>query len=630
MKTKSLMIKSLQRYPAVNLEDELIFKQGVNVIVGEPNTGKTAWIKMLDYLMGDESKPEDALGDLSEKYDSISAVFSIENDDFTVERRWKEKGSKTKVFINDNPILLSEFSSFLLEKLNIPILHFPQGNPYSERSWPEISWRVMLRHVYRQERFWSDIADKQPESEQHACLMQFMGIAEFIFPQQLGNIVQKRKELFKLTARKEQFQEILSEFSKEVIADETIAVAPTDESINTRITSLNMNIEELLQKRNQILNKIVTAKVDEHTPPIDMKLGDERLTLLAEIEETKDILIAAQGRLAELEYHYNNVQHEIERLERTKSASQLLANLKVTHCPVCDQEIDNTLIIENNKCYLCNRFYVSTDNNFEDRIDFESEQLKQEKDEVGSLIQDIKNEMEQLKIKIYRYENQVSRIESLLQPFRVASASYIPPDLSVIDANRGSLEEKVQQLERLKKVLLLRGKISDDINNLDHEITRLQIELDNLSEDINYEEANNTLGDNMNSYLNALNSGDPKRWPEDPIYVKLKERGFDIKVGNSNWSSKLGATLKCYLLMAYHYGLLSLSGKDKYHYPGLSIIDLPPSLADGSVIIDKENYIVEPFIALLNSLSSCQLIVAGRSFDKLVGAHKIELNTVWV
>ena len=43
----------------------------------------------------------------------------------------------------------------------------------SGQTWPELSFRTLLRHIYRQQRFWSDLADKQPEGDQHACLLHF-------------------------------------------------------------------------------------------------------------------------------------------------------------------------------------------------------------------------------------------------------------------------------------------------------------------------------------------------------------------------------------------------------------------------------------------------------------------------
>jgi hypothetical protein len=82
--------------------------------------------------------------------------------------------------------------------------------------------------------------------------------------------------------------------------------------------------------------------------------------------------------------------------------------------------------------------------------------------------------------------------------------------------------------------------------------------------------------------------------------------------------------------MAYHYGLLTLSGVTGCHYPGLSVIDLPGEFS-GEAIEDKENFIVQPFIELLNQeqYNAAQLIMTGASFVGLEGAHIQRLTHVF-
>jgi hypothetical protein len=71
-----------------------------------------------------------------------------------------------------------------MRKLGIPLLNFPKGNPMSGQTWPELSFRMLLRHIYRQQRFWIGITDQQPEGEQQACVLQFLGLAERLFTEE--------------------------------------------------------------------------------------------------------------------------------------------------------------------------------------------------------------------------------------------------------------------------------------------------------------------------------------------------------------------------------------------------------------------------------------------------------------
>ena len=59
--------------------------------MGELQAGKTTWLRMLDYILGDTGKLEEAFdADLAQKYHSMSALLEIENEDLLVERRWQD------------------------------------------------------------------------------------------------------------------------------------------------------------------------------------------------------------------------------------------------------------------------------------------------------------------------------------------------------------------------------------------------------------------------------------------------------------------------------------------------------------------------------------------------------------
>src|SRR5689334_10650649 len=120
MSGSTFIINSLRRLPVENRLDTLQFGPGVNLIVGEKDAGKTKWLSMLDFLLGDIGSPEDAFGtELANKYDSVAAdlVFS-DGSKIVVERKWKLRGAKGKVFVDDSPMGADDFGDFLLDKLH--------------------------------------------------------------------------------------------------------------------------------------------------------------------------------------------------------------------------------------------------------------------------------------------------------------------------------------------------------------------------------------------------------------------------------------------------------------------------------------------------------------------------------
>lgn len=212
MSESFLSVRSLERRLATGNVELLTFEPGVNVFVGRPNTGKTKWLQTLDFLLGDSgANPYEQSGEeeLAEKYDAAAATLCIGGETFRIERRWREVGAKGKVFVGDEGMLARDFQHWLMGKLSIPLVNFPKGNPMSGQTWPELSFRTLLRHIFRQQRFWSGLVDQQADTEQHASLLLFLGLAERIFSEDYGKLVNLKLKSMRLRARREQYRALL-------------------------------------------------------------------------------------------------------------------------------------------------------------------------------------------------------------------------------------------------------------------------------------------------------------------------------------------------------------------------------------------------------------------------------------
>lgn len=187
-------IERLTRATLSGVIEELEFRERLNFVVGPPNSGKTQWFRMLDFLLGD---PEPFLnrfpsGDFA-KYNKISATIHIGKSSFLIERDLYQVGLKTKVSVNDDRLDLKEFQHFLLQKLGYPIVRYPKGVSTLEQTWPELSFRTLYRHIYRQQRFWNDLADRTTPIETSACILQFLGLAKRVYSEDLERLRRLRQ-----------------------------------------------------------------------------------------------------------------------------------------------------------------------------------------------------------------------------------------------------------------------------------------------------------------------------------------------------------------------------------------------------------------------------------------------------
>jgi len=634
---KTMLIRELTRVPAQNPNDTLCFEPGVNVIVGPPNAGKTQWLKILDYLLGDDKPAEESLAaEVIEKYQAAILTMSIAGKEFVVERRWKEPGFKAKVIVDGSSMNRLDFCHELMTLLDIPTVHYPQGDPYGPRSWPELSWRSLMRHIYRQQRFWTDLADRQPESEQHACLSQFLGMAKDLFSDEYGKLVQGNKNIQELKQKKENFLSMLQEVSLELIDAEDLGIALTPQSIDTASNRLQKEIVELQEKRDTLLKAVLDSFSGEakstHKETIQC-LGEDLARLQTEREALLASLQKADERLAELEAYRRLVQDELSRIQRAGHASQILTAIRITHCPACDREIPQPSS-ETSKCNVCHRPMQTHSDIMVDpqqRLEFERRQLSAEIEEAKELVAALGRERDEARSRIERINERIRQIQTDLRPTRTAAAAIMPPEIAVCDIQIGRLEERLQQLKRIASSLNKREEISTEIAEIQKQVATLEAKVSEQNANIDFDRKSNVLADSINSYLNLMHHKKPMLWSQKAVAVDFRKRDFRIFVGEGNWRSKLGGTATLIFLMAYHYGLMALSNESKYNYPGLLILDFPAELDDGSTVGDKENFVLEPFVDLLrrDDMVATQVIASGSSFENLKGANRIEFHHIW-
>ena len=636
MPAKTMLIRDLTRYPIQDTSDTLYFEPGVNVIVGPPNTGKTQWLKILDYLLGDDSHAEESLAEeVFEKYESAVLTVSIDEQDFTIERRWKEPGFKTKVIIDGKAMDRKDFCHELLVLLDIPIVHYPQGDPYGPRTWPELGWRSLLRHIYRQQRFWGDLADDQYDSVQHACLMQFLGIAKGLFSTEYGALVQSNKKIHELKLKKGHYVSMLQEISKELIDAEDLGIALTPQSIETASDRINNEVNRIQERRQSFLDNLienVTPQIEPLKKDTIQQLGEN----LAALQAKRGALLAniekVDQRISDLSEYQRLVDEELSRIHRTEHAGELLTSIKITHCPACDREITHTTS-NNKECLLCHRPIESQPDLSKPikRLEFERHQLSAESSEAQELIGTLDRERMEMNSQIVRLNEKIHQIQMNLRPVRAVAAAIMPPEITMCDMEIGRLEERLQQLKRVSASLKKREDISTEITQIQQEVIELEGKVAAQNSKIDFEKQSDVLTDSINSYLNLIHRSKPKLWSQKPVAVDFRKRDFKFFVGERSWRSKLGGTTTLIFLMSYHYGLMSLTSNNDYNYPGLLILDFPAVLDDGSTVRDKENFVLEPFVALLrqDNMYTAQIIAAGSSFENLQGANRIEMYEIW-
>ncbi len=632
-----MMIASVSRLGRDGIPETLTFKRGVNVVLGEPNTGKTRWLELIDFILGDDGTAEEKLGEtLFTKYTSATVELLIGDQTFTVQRRWHDAGAKTKIFVGEAALNIPEFRQLMLDQLGIPSLHYPQGNPYGVRTWPELGFRSLFRHMYRRQRFWGDLADQQITSEQHACILQFLGMAEKLYSQEYGDLVKAQKTIAELEATRDSFQCTLNEISREIVSEEELGVAVTPDAISSATARLDAEISELNRKRDGLVGvAIASASQETNASPRDaISRMTEEFAGLRELEKKHSVeLERVNVRLGELHNFRTRVGSEIARLERAIKAGEIMANLKATHCPVCDQPVKQPTDDGKTECFLChqplkvNGLLASEPLK---RLEFELEQLKGEKNEIADLVESLSGKKRDYTNSIRELRNKCGRLAELLKPVRVATAAIIPPEVAEIEMEIGRRVERVDQLRRIRDALARRERIAAEILKIQSQVEDLKAAVEKQTVDLDFESDSDAISDGMNEYVTQLKFDGKAMWTQKEIQFSVKKDSFSVRVGRQKWSSQLGGTMTIYFFLAYHFSLLKLSANPQSRFPPFLIIDFPPEI-EGEKVADHENFVIEPFVELckMDGYQHVQVIAAGSAFKGLQGVHRQTLTEVW-
>lgn len=571
---KRFIIHEFVRVDRDGADEKLEFKPGVNLLVGMPNTGKTQWLRMLDFVLGDVGKPEEAFDDaLASKYVELRLIATIGDRRSTIIRRWQDPKMKTKVVVDETAMSAEDFNEHLLERLGITPVKYPQGDAHGPRTWPTLGWRSLLRQIYRRQDSWSDIATRQWESEQHAVLLQFLGAAEKIFISQYRELVDQQNEVSALRAQKEQFQNALNMVTRELL-NESETLALTDEVINARVADLRKTETEIERDRAAVIDALraqITPKRDE-----EEVLAREA----AELRKRRDELTAARTdarvHLADMHELRDKLVSEVDRLGRAKVAGTVFGRLKVTHCPACDQAI--ALQSAAGICYVCHRHtepVVVRD--AKRRFAAEERHISGELDESDQVIKDTSTIHAELSRELRSVNARLSEVEQSLAPARAKMTEIMPPEIREMDERIGVVRERIRQMEGFRAALSKRQDLAKQVDDLEARIAKLEQAVQASRGQADLEQLGDNFADRINNYLTLLKQVNPNSWTQSFVSVELQKRETKIRIGSRLWHKKLGGTMQLYFLLAYNHALLSLYPEEWARYPVLSDNYISPS-----------------------------------------------------
>lgn len=305
----------------------LSFTNGLNVISGDSDTGKTYAFQCLDYMLGKENPPKDILE--AHGYSIITLEFKVENESYKIQRRIGE--NKFIVFHNNNTSALSykhdPSSTENLSRYLLNILLESKDNIFvrtnAQKKVRTLSFRDMVHLCLISE---TDIIAEISafQSIQYTEKTVRNSILKYIITGQDDSLLKIEKNTTEETIRRAGVVQFLER--KKIEIEQNISTIENDErfKLYTENASLNDAIIKI-----QMLRKEIASAQHELT---QLNVETSNLNKLC-IEDEDSI-----SKFKKLEEHYRFEQNKIDMLS---SYEDFVSQLPQVACPFCKQPIDH-------------------------------------------------------------------------------------------------------------------------------------------------------------------------------------------------------------------------------------------------------------------------------------------------
>jgi hypothetical protein len=534
------------------------FNNGINIIYGDSDTGKSSILNLIDYLLG-ASKVE-MYDEIEKKVKYALLELSIENKIYTIKRDIFKPNDYIQVFkstidgmnkvfpIEYAPNYRKEggsgfFSDFLLTALNIPLLKVKQAPSRADSPMKRVSFRDIFKYNFLNQ---DDVGSKYIlDTRNYAVKVKNQETFKFIHNLLDDQITQLEEEISnKITEKKKSdsdYKTVSSFFSDAKLEQEH----ELEEIIIRLDKELKANEQEI-----QIINtkmKSNNTEFDELRALI-IKLENE----FAELNKEKYLKKTQLDRNISLRKNYTL---DIEKLQSAIEVSNKMpqeTDLGV-RCPICD----NHLIIDETDEHQTNV----------DTINVEIRSLKSRIKELNTVIDDVRNSIYMLERKEEYLTEDLIKARDLLD---MSVSDYISPYIShrdvLISQKTEILEQKQQQLYLLK----LRKKLDDFVINsqtISDSIKELQGELKQLRELI--PTPRKVLEPIENILLEFLKFIPIKNLSN----VGINEKTFLPIVRDRDYTNLTSGGLRTIVSVGYFISLLFNSLNTKTNLPSLLMID---------------------------------------------------------
>ncbi|MGF7002568.1 hypothetical protein M2149_000957 [Lachnospiraceae bacterium PFB1-21] len=552
-----------------NVEPAVIeLKDGLNIITGPSNTGKSYVISCIDYIFGSKEFPIDEnLG-----YTTITVELKVRDEGSVKITR---NADEPRVHISSNVSkvssgsknIKSELGPLFLELIGIdkPIKIFMK----QDGKKGNLTWRGMINmflikeeHIFRTDSILYGTKFPGVTSKVSSLLYLITGREIASVGEQEAKVIKEAKK----TAVVNYIGSKMHEYTERQFHLEEIIG-----KLGIEQDGLDENVSGILNDISKTEKNIVMATDNAK------QLMEKTYVLSGKIEEAYFL----KERYEELETQYDS---DIERLEFIIDGENVMTNAPDNHvCPYCENEIPEKSMTS--------------------YIDDSKGELEKTKEQKAALI-DVRASLED---EILDMEDEYSKIQTRHTEIKELVDSELRPYLEKLKKAVNYVKEKAKVEKEIEIIREFTVGLNTDMQKKEGEDT--SIEKINVKDEIDYD-----IIERLNEYLKeALEES------EYPFFnsVHIDKGSFDLVVNGKKKRAE-GKGYRAYLNTIFAFVLMKYLSLDGKYAPGLLILDSPIlSLKENNEEDASEGMKASLFKYLVNNQRFGQMIIAENDIPRI-------------
>lgn len=537
------------------------FYQGVNIIYGDSDTGKSSILEFINYLLGSSSL--DLADEIITSVEYAALELEINKVTFTIKRDIFDSKKLIDVYRceyddckNHFPKKYSPnysittapdgyFSEFLLDSLNFPKIKLKVSPSKQNSDMRRISFRNIYKYVYINQ---DDIGSKSflnlGDWSKYTANKEVFKYIFNVLDESISELNEEISEKNSILLKYKNKYTVISEFLRETDYE---SIDSIDDSIN--------EIDLFIEKLNMSLIKINTSMTADTEEYIELKAMFNLFSLKK--KEASIRISSLQSKIDNYSRLKNDYDNDIEKIKAIHVSNTRIGSLEEEFfsCPICDSHIK----IEENEI----SFEISNETDLDEEFSSLVKRRKNIKELISSLLDEYKIALKDKRI----YESDIIKARDLIDS---ESQSMITPYLTQRDGLVTEISRQVKSRENFVKNLKVRNqqeellkKQSDLVKNIEllnekmKELKKSAPSLDGIL---------NSLADHLNDYLRAVNI-------KNRTDIRMSAVNFTPIIRNRDYFKITSGGLRTITSIGYMLSILEYSIDHDINHPRILLLD---------------------------------------------------------